>query len=166
MPAPILELTPEVVLFSQNRWPSLRHDLGALLRLGGGALGAGFYYKTFMWPSWRFYEGMIRNLAGLGPAPAECNLPRPHVDNSDCDVLIAGAGPAGLAAAIAAARAGARVVVCERDAACGGELDFESATIGRRDGAAWVRESLAELARRGGRVLTSTAVIPARNGWP
>jgi NADPH-dependent 2,4-dienoyl-CoA reductase/sulfur reductase-like enzyme len=69
VPAPQLRVTPNMRLFSQNRWPSLRFDVASLLRLGAGFWGAGFYYKTFMWPSWRVYEGLVRGLAGLGPAP-------------------------------------------------------------------------------------------------
>ena len=92
---------------------------------GGGFLGAGFYYKTFIWPNWRTYESVIRRLAGLGEAPAACELPPPDVEHLSCDVLIAGAGAAGLAAARAAARTGARVVLCEREPVCGGELEFE-----------------------------------------
>ena len=103
-------------LASQNRWPSLRRDMSSLLGLGGNLLGAGFYYKTFMWPSWHAYEGMIRRLAGFGPRAAVAALCRRHVlEHSSCDVLIAGGGPAGLAAALAASEAGATVVVCERE---------------------------------------------------
>jgi len=102
-----LLLRPNLVVQSQNRWPSLRIDLASLLQLGGGFLGAGFYYKTFMWPSWRRYERMIRSLAGLGAAPAAATLSAPAIEHLSCDVLIAGGGAAGLAAARAAARAGA-----------------------------------------------------------
>jgi len=164
VPAPLLELTPGMVLASQNRWPSLRFDLSAVLRIGGGFMGAGFYYKTFIWPSWRFYEGMIRRLAGLGPAPGACALPPPSVRNLECDVLIAGAGASGLAAAAAAARAGARVILCERDGVCGGELQFETATVGGESASAWVRATLAELGRRNVHILTSTAVVGGTGG--
>jgi heterotetrameric sarcosine oxidase alpha subunit len=164
IPAPLLELAPDMVLSSQNRWPTLRLDLAALLRLGGGLLSTGFYYKTFIWPSWRFYEGMIRRLAGLGPAPGACTVPAPCVQNLDCDVLIAGAGASGLAAATAAARAGARVILCERERICGGELEFETATVEGMSTAAWMQATLAELERRDVRVFTSTAVIGGTNG--
>ena len=102
VPAPVLRIREGMVLRSQNRWPSLRWDASALLGLGGGLLGAGFYYKTFMWPSWHAYEGMIRRLAGFGPAPRSSDLAPPLIEHSSCDVLVAGAGPAGLAAALAA----------------------------------------------------------------
>jgi sarcosine oxidase subunit alpha len=164
VPAPQLGLTPGLNLVSQNRWPSLRFDVAAILRLGGGVLGAGFYYKTFIWPSWRSYEGMIRRLAGLGAAPQECALPPPAVLHIDCDVLVAGAGAAGLAAALAAARAGARVVVCEREVVCGGELEFETADVDGRNATLWVRDAVGELERRGARVFTGTTVVGGSNG--
>jgi NADPH-dependent 2,4-dienoyl-CoA reductase/sulfur reductase-like enzyme len=164
VPAPQLRLMPGMVIKSQNRWPTLGFDLASLLQLAKGFLGAGFYYKTFMWPSWHFYEPMIRRLAGLGPAPGDCNLTPPELRNIDCDVLIAGGGAAGLAAALAATRCGARVVLCERDGACGGELEYEAATIDGQSAMAWIAVALAEIKRSSGLVLTSTAVIGGTNG--
>ena len=66
VPATQVKLTEGMVLRSQNRWPGLRFDLTALLQLGSAFFGAGFYYKTFILPRWRFWEGLIRRLAGLG----------------------------------------------------------------------------------------------------
>ena len=159
VPAPALAVEPGMRITSQNRWPTLRYDVGALLRLGGGFLGAGFYYKTFMWPSWGTYEGLIRRLAGLGPAPRVSDLRQPSVEHLECDVLVAGGGAAGLAAARSAARAGARVVLCERDVTCGGELEFETATIDGAPSAAWINTALSELHTRKVRVLTETAIV-------
>ena len=159
VPAPMLAIADGMRMTSQNRWPTLRHDFAALLGLGGGLLGAGFYYKTFMWPSWRSYEGMIRRLAGFGSAPAACNLRPPQVEHVRCDVLVVGAGAAGLAAALAAMRAGASVVVCEREPRCGGELEFETAAIDGVPAQHWVADALSSLASGGARVLTETAVV-------
>jgi len=149
---------------SQNRWPTLSFDLNALLQLGGGFFSAGFYYKTFMWPSWRAYEGMIRRLAGLGEAPGACELPPVDVEYVSPDVLVAGGGPAGLAAALAAARAGANVVLCEREPVCGGELEFEQAVFGAQSASQWIDATLRELRSRGTRVLTETAVVGGSSG--
>lgn len=154
-----LRLRDGLELRSQNRWPSLRFDVASLLQLGGGFWGAGFYYKTFIWPSWHAYEPLIRRLAGLGEAPAACSLPAPAVEHATCDVLIAGGGAAGLSAARAACRAGARVILCEREPAAGGELEFEYAFIDERPALQWVREVLEELDARGARVLFDTTVI-------
>ncbi|MBS0388667.1 MAG: FAD-dependent oxidoreductase, partial [Proteobacteria bacterium] len=151
-------------LRSQNRWPSLRFDLASLLQAGGGLFSAGFYYKTFIWPSWRRYEGVIRRLAGLGEAPGDCALPMASIEHLGCDVLVTGGGPAGLAAARAAARAGARVVLCESEPVCGGELEFEAGQVNGLSGADWIAASLAELARFNVRVLTDTTVVTDNNG--
>ena len=159
VPAPQLVLRDGMVLRSQNRWPSLSFDLASLLQAGGGLLGAGFYYKTFMWPSWRWYESPIRHLAGLGEAPARCQLPKVAIEHSACDVLVAGAGAAGLAAARSAARAGARVILCEREPYCGGELEFEAAQVDGLGAREWIAATLAELRERGARVLTDTALV-------
>jgi sarcosine oxidase subunit alpha len=164
VPATQLALRAGLTLRSQNRWPSLRFDLASLLQAGGGFFSAGFYYKTFMWPSWRSYEPLIRRLAGLGAAPLACELPPPAIEHLACDVLVTGAGPAGLAAARAAARAGASVVLCESEPACGGELEFERGSIDGQDCDAWLADTLAELGRRGARVLTSTTVVADNHG--
>ena len=164
VPAPQLTLTEGLVLRSQNRWPSLRYDLASLLQAGGGFFGAGFYYKTFIWPSWRSYEKIIRNLAGLGEAPGAAILPPAWVEHLSCDVLIGGAGPAGLAAGLAAARAGARVVICEREPEIGGELEFETARIDGRGATDWINTVKAELAHRGARLLTDTTIVGGSDG--
>ena len=109
---------------AQNAWPSLRFDLKALNGLAGRALGAGFYYKTFMRPRWLwpYYEKVLARFAPGGvidPASA----PRRHEKRySHPDVVVAGAGPAGLAAAAGAAAAGARVLLVEHEHAVGGHL--------------------------------------------
>jgi sarcosine oxidase subunit alpha len=164
VPAPQLVLRDGMRLHSQNRWPSLRYDLSSLLQAGGGVFSAGFYYKTFIWPSWRRYETLIRNLAGLGPAPGAADIPVPRIEHLSCDVLVGGGGPAGIAAALAAARAGANVVLCEREPVLGGELDFERATVDGREASDWVAVSLAELAGHGARILAGTAIVGGSDG--
>ena len=121
----------EVALFeglratTQNRWPSLRFDAGAIAGSFAGLIPAGFYYKTFMWPGWawhKLYEPAIRAMAGLGRAPTESDPDRYAARYAHCDVLVVGAGPAGLAAALAASEAGARVIVCDEQDEPGGSL--------------------------------------------
>ncbi len=159
-----LVLRPGIILRSQNRWPSLSLDVAAALQAGGGILAAGFYYKTFKWPSWHAYEPLIRRLAGLGFAPTVCTLPQASIEHCSCDVLVGGGGVAGLIAARAAARAGARVVVCEREPCLGGEIEFEGARIEGATALSWLCDVAAELKARGVRVLLETAVVGGRGG--
>jgi sarcosine oxidase subunit alpha len=135
---------------SQNRWPSLRFDVGAINSLMAPFIPAGFYYKTFMWPrrAWKtLYEPLIRARAGLGSAPTTADPDRYASRYAHCDVLVVGAGPAGLAAARAAAAAGARVMLCDEQPQFGGSLLVDTdAVIDGRPGGVWLRETLAALA--------------------
>lgn len=133
---------------STNGWPNVQRDLMGLIgKLGGKLMPPGFYYKTFMAPAsmWMTYERYIRKSAGLGRSPGE---PDPDIYdhlNRHCDVLIIGAGPAGLASALVAARSGARVLVCDEQEELGGSLLDSHQTLDERPAADWLREVLAEL---------------------
>ena len=159
-----IEIDDDMSLRSQNRWPTLRYDLASMLQATRGAFGAGFYYKTFIWPSWRRYEGIIRRLAGLGTAPGVAQGPPAIVEHLSCDVLVGGAGPAGLSAALAAARSGAQVVICERESTIGGELEFEKAIIDGAAAAEWLAKTKTELIDRGARLLTRTTIVGGTDG--
>jgi methylglutamate dehydrogenase subunit C len=147
---------------SQNRWPSLRFDLMALNGLLGPVVSAGFYYKTFMWPSafWeKVYEPLIRRAAGLGRASGEPDPDTYEKADLHCDVLVVGAGPAGLMAALAAGRTGARVVIADDDFRLGGRLIADRRSIDGRPGHAWVEAIEAELASlREVRILRRTSI--------
>ncbi|WP_036265093.1 2Fe-2S iron-sulfur cluster-binding protein, partial [Mesorhizobium sp. NBIMC_P2-C2] len=109
--ATVQELYDGLVAKSQNRWPSLSFDVGAVNNLASPMFSAGFYYKTFMWPksAWKnFYEPNIRSAAGLGVAPDQPDPDHYASRFAHCDVLVLGGGAAGLAAALAAAETGAR----------------------------------------------------------
>ncbi len=134
---------------SQHAWPRLGADLGALADRFAPMLPAGFYYKTFMRPraAWAWlWEPMLRHLAGLGRAPSSPDPARYDKTTAHCDVLVIGGGPAGLAAALAAGRAGARVILAEATPEFGGSLLCRYAEIGDADGSEWAAESAAELA--------------------
>ncbi len=120
--ATCIELYDGLVANSQNRWPSLEHDVGAINSAVARFLPAGFYYKTFMWPAsmWMTYEKFIRKAAGLGVSPDKPDPDVYHSRYAHCDVLVIGAGPAGLAAADAAAASGARVMVVDEQTQPGG----------------------------------------------
>ena len=133
---------------SQNRWPCLRFDVGAVNSAFHRLFPAGFYYKTFMWPAslWSTYEEVIRHAAGLGRAPEGPDPDRYERMHAHCDVLVAGGGPAGLAAALAAGRSGARVVLADEQAEFGGSLlGDDDVTIGGSAAGDWVAEVVAEL---------------------
>ena len=125
-----VELYEGLEAHSQNRWPSLKCDLGAINNLMSPFIPAGFYYKTFMWPrgAWHsFYEPRIRKAAGLGKSPTLADPDRYTNRFAHCDVLVVGAGPAGLAAALAAAASGSRVILCDEQPEFGGSLLSEPA---------------------------------------
>ena len=126
-----VELHDGLAAESQNRWPSLGFDVGGLGNVASRLLPAGFYYKTFMWPGswWMFYERFIRKAAGLGQAPVEPDPDRYDRRYAFCDVLVTGAGPAGLMAALTAARSGARVILADDAPVLGGSLLASTATI-------------------------------------
>ncbi len=144
------ELYDGLVAASQNRWPSLRFDIGAINDALAWLFPAGFYYKTFMWPPgprwWLKYEHAIRHAAGLGRVARE---PDPdHYDHryAHCDVLVIGGGPAGLAATCSAARCGARVMLCDENATFGGDLLGKADAIDGMPAAAWIAARTDELA--------------------
>ncbi len=147
--ATVQELHEGLVARSQNRWPSLRHDAMEVNDLVAPFLAAGFYYKTFMWPQsfWeRLYEPVIRHAAGLGALSGQADPDLAEKAFAFCDLLVIGAGPAGLMAALAAGRAGAEVILAEEDARMGGRLLAETEEVGGVAGHVWVAGVLAELA--------------------
>jgi sarcosine oxidase, subunit alpha len=144
-----IELYDRLHAESQNSWPSLGFDLAAVNDVLSPLLPAGFYYKTFKWPTWawrRVYEPLIRRAAGLGRVPAEPDTDRYLHRYAHCEVLVVGAGPAGLAAAMAAARDGGRVILCDDQAEFGGSLLSEpDITIDGLSAPAWLDATLAAL---------------------
>ncbi|QMV62898.1 sarcosine oxidase subunit alpha [Pseudomonas berkeleyensis] len=137
-----------LVASSTNGWPSVNTDLmGILGKVGGGMMPPGFYYKTFMYPQnlWMTYEKYIRKAAGLGRSPTEVDPDIYDQLNQHCDVLIVGAGPAGLAAALAAGRSGARVILADEQEEFGGSLLDTRETLDGKPAADWVAQAIAEL---------------------
>ena len=141
---------------SQNRWPNLAFDLGAANQAIAPFIPAGFYYKTFFGGPklWRVYEHFIRHAAGLGKPPRVADVDPFDHRAAFCDVLVIGAGPAGLAAAEAAAASGARVILVEQDIRLGGALLRDPATVGGEDGPAWALGVAERVRAAGGAALT------------
>jgi len=144
-----VELYDGLVAHSINRWPSLEYDLGTLNDRFAPLFAAGFYYKTFIRPKFlwdRVWEPVIRRMAGMGRAPT---APDPDIYDHRhvrCDVLVIGGGPAGLAAAYAAGRTGARVILADEQPEFGGRLLDMPETLGGRPALERVAEVVAELA--------------------
>ena len=142
-----VELYAGLTATSQNCWPSVRFDIGAISGALSPLIPAGFYYKTFMWPAnyWMKYEYFIRRAAGLGRAPT---VPDPDTYDKmhvHCDVLVVGAGPAGLAAAHAAGRTGAQVILVDEQSEPGGYLLGRRFSINGSAAMQWVEAQLREL---------------------
>ncbi len=127
---------------SQNCWPSVNFDLGAINAKVSRLLPAGFYYKTFMWPAslWTTYEKFIRKAAGLGKSPNELDPDSYDKLHVHCDVLVVGAGPAGLQAALSAGRSGARVMLIDEKPLAGGALLGSTDVIDGEPAAQWVQK--------------------------
>ena len=142
---------------AQNAWPAVGFDLGRTLDRTAGLWHAGFYNKTFMWPSWDFWEPWIRRTAGIAKPPRERDPARYDSVNAHCDLLVVGGGPAGLLAAQVASRAGFRVMLAEQDFECGGRLLATNTLINDAPVITWFASVLGELAAsRNVTLLTAT----------
>ncbi|WP_299625091.1 sarcosine oxidase subunit alpha family protein [uncultured Tateyamaria sp.] len=150
---------------SQNAWPSLRYDAMAVNDLAAPFLGAGFYYKTFMWPRafWeKLYEPIIRRAAGLGALSGQKDADHYEKAYAFCDLLVIGAGPAGLMAAWVAAQSGADVILADEDSVMGGRLNAETLDVDGKPGTDWAAEMVATLeAMDNVRLMTRTTVTGA-----
>jgi sarcosine oxidase, subunit alpha len=158
-----IEIFDGLTAESQNRWPSLKYDIGAINSKFSRFIPAGFYYKTFMWPRsfWKHvYEPFIRKAAGLGKAPEGRDPDVYEHMHAHADVLIVGGGIAGLAAAEAAAATGAKVLLCDENPVLGGIADL---TAGMIDGECVEDYAKAAALRLAGlpnvHILTRTTVV-------
>jgi sarcosine oxidase, subunit alpha len=158
-----VELYDGLVAVSQNRWPSLNFDVRALANSLSRFFPGGFYYKTFMWPQrfWKHvYEPMIRRAAGLGHAPEGRDPDTYEQIHVHCDVLVVGAGVAGLAAVEAAAASGAAVIVADENPRFGGLADISGGLIDGKPQFDWAREKAKALGEAENvHVLTRTTVL-------
>ncbi|SHN05642.1 sarcosine oxidase subunit alpha [Roseibium suaedae] len=161
--ATVQEIWNGLQVNSQNKYPSLKFDIGAVNDRAYMLFSAGFYYKTFMWPKsfWdKVYEPFIRSAAGLGVSPSEPDPDHYASRYLHTDVLVVGAGPAGLAAARSAASAGLRVTLVDENAEAGGTLLSEpQVEINGQPAWTWLASELAELEKLGVRIMTRTTAI-------
>ncbi len=143
-----IELVEGLSASSQNCWPSVNFDIGAINNFLNKLFPAGFYYKTFMWPKsfwYRVYEPFIRKAAGLGVASLEKDNERYDHKYEYCDLLVTGSGPAGLSSAYAAAKNGAKVILAEDKPRFGGSLLTDNVTIDNLSGKEWANKIISEL---------------------
>ncbi len=142
-----VELYDNLDANSVNCWPSLDFDLLSINSKFSRLMPAGFYYKTFMWPKsmWMKYEHFIRKASGLGETPRENDPDRYEHAHQHCDVLVVGGGVAGLSAALAAGRAGARVIIADEQSEPGGLTLAGTAQIDGVDASLWIENAVAEL---------------------
>ncbi|MGN6538798.1 MAG: 2Fe-2S iron-sulfur cluster-binding protein, partial [Mesorhizobium sp.] len=149
-----------LVARSVNAAPSAEQDRNAFLDRFSRFIPAAFYYKTFMWPDWHLFEPRIRAMAGLGAVdPAWAQDRSADQINRHCDVLVVGAGPAGLAAAASAAAAGHGVLVVDDQNRPGGSLRHRAGEIDGKPGAQWVAETVAALDKAGVALLSNTTAF-------
>ncbi len=153
-------LENDVAVRSVNATPTAAYDRAALIDKFSAFMPSGFYYKTFLWPRWETFEPAVRAMAGLGIIDP---MNRPPADNPQinarCDVLVVGAGPAGLAAANAAAKGGQVVFLLDDRREIGGQLVHRGGTIEGADWRAWVASVHAAIESAGGRVMMSTTAF-------
>jgi sarcosine oxidase subunit alpha len=158
-------LENDIAVRSVNAAPTAAADRGALLDRLAPVLPAGFYYKTFLWPRWETFESPIRAIAGLGRVDPDNRPPADNPQfNARCDLLVVGAGPAGLAAAAAAARAGRAVFLLEDHAEVGGQLVHRGGGIEGGDWRDWAQRVVGAVEAAGGRVLTRTTAYGVYDG--
>ena len=163
--ATVQEIYEGLEVRSQNAWPSLGFDALGVNDLAAPFFSAGFYYKTFMWPRafWeRVYEPLIRRAAGLGGLSGNANAAEYEKAFAFCDLLVIGAGPAGLMAALEAGRAGVDVILADEDVQAGGRLLSETHGVDGLSGSDWAARVIAELSAMDNvRIMARTTVTGA-----
>ena len=136
-------------------------DFGSIIQFFHKLVPAGFYYKTFMWPNWHLFEPSIRKAAGLAAAPHKPPS-KGHFEsrNAHTDILVIGSGPAGLAAALIAAKTGAKVFLVDQNSEPGGDLLSSNLRVNKRPAMAWVDGVVGELAK-----MTNVAHMQNSTAW-
>ena len=144
-----VDLTDGLTARSHNCWPSVGFDIFRMTEGLSSFIGAGFYYKTFIWPkrSWLFYENLIRKAAGFGKVPPGPDVNHYEKLNLHVDVLVVGGGPSGLAATTAAVSSGAKTLLVNEDAHLGGSLLDNQVTVHGLSGRQWATKTIDELNR-------------------
>ncbi|MDT8345178.1 MAG: sarcosine oxidase subunit alpha family protein [Thermohalobaculum sp.] len=165
--ATAVELFDGLHASGQNAWPGVRFDIGEVNDLLGRFFTAGFYYKTFMGPgrgtwAWMQFEKLIRRAAGMGTASRAPDPDHYDIAHDFCDLLVVGAGAAGLVAARLAAEEGLDVMLVEQDFGLGGRLIGAAGQIEGRPAAEWLGAACKSMERV--RVLTRATAFGLYDG--
>ncbi len=155
------ELFEGLEVASQNHWPSLEFDVGAINTKLSRFLPAGFYYKMFIHPRplWKHvYEPFIRKSAGLGKAPSEKDASTYEHFYAFYDLVIVGGGIAGLAAAKTAAQTGQRILLIEQSAQWGGRALIDGGEVAGQPVDNFVEETLTFLKSKSNVTLRTRAM--------
>ena len=152
-------LRPGMAIRSTHARGTARHDWLSFLDRFARFIPAGFYYKTFMWPSFRLYERAIRALAGIGRLDGAARAARSRQQYLNVDLCVIGGGPAGLAAALAGVQRGKQVLLVEEQPRLGGSLRCRDTTIDGLPGLAWVAQCEGSLRAAGVRIMTCTTAV-------
>jgi len=160
-PGTTTQLVEGMQVRAVNAWPNARLDVKQGLDLLHNWLPAGFYYKTFMSPNWHLFEPSIRKMAGLGSVDSTIAQPMADQVHEHCDMLVVGAGAAGLTAARAASEAGQHVIVVDDHPVAGGGVYQRGLTINGQQPSEWVDAQVAALNAAGAQLLTSTTAFGA-----
>lgn len=147
---------------SVTGWPSPEFDLAAIAQFASGVLGAGFYYKTMMWPNWKLFEPFIRQSTGFGRLDSAVPAREVHHRHEVADVLVMGGGPAGLTAARQLAHSGLKIVLVDDKPQLGGSLLWEAVSFSGIPAGEWLDATVAALkADANVTILTSTMATAA-----
>jgi sarcosine oxidase, subunit alpha len=160
--ATVIAAKEGLVARSVNNTPDAASDKFAWFDRFSRFIPAAFYYKTFMFPNWHLFEPKIRAMAGLGSMDLDWKKSGLAAQiNAFCDLLVVGGGPAGLVAALEAARAGRKVMLVDERADLGGALLHrdQDATIDGKPVGEWLAAATAELASLGVTFLTDTTAF-------
>jgi sarcosine oxidase subunit alpha len=154
-----VQMKEGLVANSQKGWPTLEFDMARIFDYTHALWPAGFYNKTFKWPSWHTWEGMVRSMSGLGRPLTEPDPDHYEQVNAYCDLLICGGGPAGLMSALIAGRAGLRVILAEQETQFGGALNWEQVLLDGHYAGKWVHEVVTELETLSNVILLPSTVV-------
>ncbi len=165
-----IEIYENLEASSQNCWPSVNFDIGAINNLLSPLLPAGFYYKTFMWPAnfWKKYEYFIRKSAGLGKSPTK---PDPDIYEHKyiyCDVLVIGAGISGIMAAKTAAKNGFKTLLVDEKPNLGGSTVYQKSDyfkINNQTSGSWLEKEINEIKKLENLEIKTRTSVAAYHGY-